>query len=1066
MKSLRKALGLFLTFVFMMGLFAVPAAATGTLTLSSSYMLIPPAGQTATVQASVERATGVTYSLDQAYTGVSINETTGLITIDSTANGKAYGADTKVMPYVEVQAQVGSETLKAPLALSDCDVINGGVLEIAKAELKDGYYVQKDSNLSIQKRYCYYEYNDSKIWATGFGPFGRYVFDGVVRLSSGKNSATLRVNPWDGDIITLDKSVCGAEDFNLRVVFDHTKKTMDYFVNGILAGTVEIKNGATKTELDLIYAYDLDLKSGMFWQAPATATPEIYNLKLNEPTVGSNLSVEYDYFSLSGAAESGTEVKYLLTETSEATTGTEVTSVTSSDVGKYITAVVTPKDAKGNSGTTYRSTPTQVSATLTLSDDYVLVPPSGQTATLQASVQGVSGVTYSLDKTYTGITIDGQTGLITVDSTVESGTQVTIPSVTVNATVNSSTLSKSFDIVKYDFASDIGAIITDAAESDDWYVQNSDRVSVKANYCRYVEGGSGRFYNPCGRWIFDGTVKLLDATKDAYFVPTVWADQIKLPYYVCGEGEFRLRVVSDLNTHEMTWFINDELVGSMRNTAQTKLGTSEQHNIILQNLKLKNDGLVWSAPKTAAPKAYNVSLASTRIGKALTASYEYFSLSGVKEDATKAEIRYIISDSATLTGSETEHTSYTLTKEDIGKYVTAQVTVADENGTKGEKSYSTPLKIESQLPYEIRAFMNGENTAELEQNGTITGVKIFGNYTSEESATAYVAIYDGQTLAKLATVSVTGITADEEKTVSFAEPLTIPQTTGTCTVKAMIFSDGLQPLAPVLLRYGYSPVAQQNLFLISDSLCQTYGENMYPMQGWGYYLGELFSDKLTVKNFGHSGWSTETFMSSTEDTEYKWENIKTQIQPGDYVLVGLGINDASTTGTYRTTESKYMENLKQFIDETREKGGEVILQTLAIQGKNENSTEPWTYDDNDIYARRSELVKKVAEEKGVVCLDHRSNLVSLYNNMAKTYIDAGKSEQEAYNLVRYTFHLYASNLKSDEWTNVSDSFISAINNNDTMHYNQKGAEKMAEIIAQEIKNSTTPLAQYVSLKKS
>ena len=137
------------------------------------------------------------------------------------------------------------------------------------------------------------------------------------------------------------------------------------------------------------------------------------------------------------------------------------------------------------------------------------------------------------------------------------------------------------------------------------------------------------------------------------------------------------------------------------------------------------------------------------------------------------------------------------------------------------------------------------------------------------------------------------------------------------------------------------------------------------------------------------------------------------------------------------------------------------MQTLAIQGKDENNTETWTYDDNDIYARRSELVKKVAEEKDVLCLDHRSNLVSVYNNMVSDFIAQGKTEQEAYNLVRYSFHLYESQLR-DYWK-ASESFIEAIKNNDTMHYNQDGAVKMAEIIAREIKNSTSSLAQYVKV---
>ncbi len=82
---------------------------------------------------------------------------------------------------------------------------------------------------------------------------------------------------------------------------------------------------------------------------------------------------------------------------------------------------------------------------------------------------------------------------------------------------------------------------------------------------------------------------------------------------------------------------------------------------------------------------------------------------------------------------------------------------------------------------------------------------------------------------------------------------------------------------------GRKPV----LFLIGDSTVRNHTKGQL---GWGDPIAEGFNtSKITVTNCALGGRSSRTFL-----TEGLWEKVRSQLQPGDFVLMQFGHNDGGS----------------------------------------------------------------------------------------------------------------------------------------------------------------------------
>jgi len=134
--------------------------------------------------------------------------------------------------------------------------------------------------------------------------------------------------------------------------------------------------------------------------------------------------------------------------------------------------------------------------------------------------------------------------------------------------------------------------------------------------------------------------------------------------------------------------------------------------------------------------------------------------------------------------------------------------------------------------------------------------------------------------------------------------------------------------------------ALPSIFTVGDSTCKNNGtgKNGQPLVGWGTPLGTdapgwsaLFDKtKCTVKNVGHAGKSATTYYNGD------WiagQNVLSQIQPGDFVILVMGINGDPHNGN---ADTAFPDNLhtygwymRKMATDTIEKGGHPCFLTLT-----------------------------------------------------------------------------------------------------------------------------------------
>ncbi len=91
-----------------------------------------------------------------------------------------------------------------------------------------------------------------------------------------------------------------------------------------------------------------------------------------------------------------------------------------------------------------------------------------------------------------------------------------------------------------------------------------------------------------------------------------------------------------------------------------------------------------------------------------------------------------------------------------------------------------------------------------------------------------------------------------------------------------------------LARENSANAKRPTLHLVGDSTMKSSA----PMRGWGQEIGEFFDlAKINVVNHAISGRSSRSFQQ-----EGHWDKIAADLQPGDFVLVQFGHNDAGKPG--------------------------------------------------------------------------------------------------------------------------------------------------------------------------
>lgn len=164
---------------------------------------------------------------------------------------------------------------------------------------------------------------------------------------------------------------------------------------------------------------------------------------------------------------------------------------------------------------------------------------------------------------------------------------------------------------------------------------------------------------------------------------------------------------------------------------------------------------------------------------------------------------------------------------------------------------------------------------------------------------------------------------------------------------------------------------------IGDSTMADYMENTTRTRGWGEMLQEFFSKEVQVINYARGGRSSRSFWE-----EGRWDKVKENINPGDYVFIQFAHNDEKEGGKdgvdFRGTApwTTYKSFLEMYVDETKEAGGNPIFITPIVRryfDEKGKITSKGCHDlgtiDDDSTLNYVKVMKNVARQKKVPVVD-------------------------------------------------------------------------------------------------
>jgi len=231
------------------------------------------------------------------------------------------------------------------------------------------------------------------------------------------------------------------------------------------------------------------------------------------------------------------------------------------------------------------------------------------------------------------------------------------------------------------------------------------------------------------------------------------------------------------------------------------------------------------------------------------------------------------------------------------------------------------------------------------------------------------------------------------------------------------------------LAVSLSASAQITVYLAGDSTCANKTSDKRPETGWGEMLQQYFDPaKVKVDNRALNGRSTKSFVD-----EGHWQKIMNAVKKGDFVFIEFGHNDEKKDkpAIYASPDD-YKANLTRFIKDVRSRGATPILMTPVSRRKFENEVPVKTHGEYP------EAAKSVGKTQKVDVIDMESKSAAVLTH----YGNEGSRK------------LFLQ-LKPGENPNYPDGV------EDNTHFNPTGAEEMAKLAVDGIRESKSKLVKYL-----
>ena len=210
------------------------------------------------------------------------------------------------------------------------------------------------------------------------------------------------------------------------------------------------------------------------------------------------------------------------------------------------------------------------------------------------------------------------------------------------------------------------------------------------------------------------------------------------------------------------------------------------------------------------------------------------------------------------------------------------------------------------------------------------------------------------------------------------------------------------------------------IYIIGDSLVQTYNSSYYPMTGWGQMLANYFTDDINIVNKALGGRSTLNYLK-----QGRLNDVLAHVRPGDLVLVSFGTNDGGAVAGRAVTVEKYRDYLENYyIKGVAERGGIPVIVTHANQNIISNEGVIST-----TYASFVEAAIQAAVNTGAKYID--LNLMSR-EKLAELYSEIGiRGIKDIY------YNAFRAGIFKNYLTGAGDS----------THYQTYGANTLAGMVA-------------------
>ena len=201
-------------------------------------------------------------------------------------------------------------------------------------------------------------------------------------------------------------------------------------------------------------------------------------------------------------------------------------------------------------------------------------------------------------------------------------------------------------------------------------------------------------------------------------------------------------------------------------------------------------------------------------------------------------------------------------------------------------------------------------------------------------------------------------------------------------------------LALPLMAVAQEPTDTVTVFMIGDStMANKPLDKENQERGWGQMLPIYFEGALKVDNHAVNGRSSKSFID-----EGRWEAVRSQIKPGDYVIIQFGHNDEKIKDAKRYTVAggSFDDNLRKFVVETREKGGTPILMNAIVRRNFPQNGEVPEDSDDQRKTWKDNFDKYPAE--GTVLVDTHGAYIEAPRNVAQemdvVFVDMNKLTHE------------------------------------------------------------------------